>query len=228
MAPSTKGSGGSKNIPVLRFFAVPSDPMATTTTPSAAVHRSFLIDRIKLVITRPAACWQTIAAESRPPRELFTSISLPLLILGTVASFVGVKFFGVPSSTAGNVLLLQQSLLSFVLSCAMPFVSALVLRQLAPFFQSSVESSRAFSWSVHSSIPMLASNLLNIIPLFGQVGGIVAACWSLYSGYTGLPLMATVPKNQQLALFISYIIAVAVIFMLLALAAAAMIAAVGA
>lgn len=169
-------------------------------------------------------CWQTIAAESRSPREVFTSISLPLLILGAVASFMGLRFFSAPSSTAGTVLLLQQSLLTFLLSCAMPFVSALVLRKLAPFFQSSVESSKAFSWSVHSSIPMLVSNLLNVIPLLGQVGGIVAACWSLYSGYTGLPVMATVPKNQQLALFISYIIAVAILFVLLAIATAALIA----
>ena len=194
------------------------------TTSATAVPRSFLIDRIKLVLTHPATCWQTIAAEGRSPREVFTSISLPLLILGAVASFIGVKFFSAPSSTAGNTLLLQQSLLSFLLSCAMPFVSAVVLKQLAPFFQSSVESNKAFSWSVHSSIPMLVSNLLNIIPLFGQVGGIVATCWSLYTGYAGLPAMATVPKNQQLALFISYIIAVVILFVLLAIATAALIA----
>lgn len=197
--------------------------MATTTS-ATAVPRSFLIDRIKLVLTCPVSCWQTIATESRAPREVFTSISLPLLMLGAVASFVGLRFFSAPSSTAGTVLLLQQSLLTFLLSCAMPFVSALVLRQLAPFFQSSVESSKAFSWSVHSSIPMLVSNLLNVIPLLGQVGGIVAVCWSLYSGYSGLPVMATVPKNQQLALFISYIIAVAILFVLLAIATAALIA----
>ncbi len=71
---------------------------------------------------------------------------------------------------------------------------------------------------------MLVSNLLNVIPLLGQVGGIVAVCWSLYSGYSGLPVMATVPKNQQLALFISYIIAVAILFVLLAIATAALIA----
>jgi|694.fasta_scaffold06318_4 hypothetical protein len=201
--------------------------MATTTTATAA-PRSFLIDRIKLVLTCPATCWQTIASESRSPRELFTTISLPLLALGAVAGFVGLKFFSAPSSTAATALLLQQSLLAFLLSCAMPFVSALVLRQLAPFFQGTVESNRAFSWSVHSSIPMLVASLLNIIPLFGQVGGIVAACWSLYSGYAGLPVMAAVPKNQQLALFISYIIAVAILFVLLALAAAGLFAALAA
>jgi hypothetical protein len=75
---------------------------------------------------------------------------------------------------------------------------------------------------------MLVASLLNIIPLFGQVGGIVAACWSLYSGYAGLPVMAAVPKNQQLALFISYIIAVAILFVLLALAAAGLFAALAA
>lgn len=186
--------------------------MATTAT---AIH-SLLVERVKLVITCPVSCWQTIAPENRTPRELFTSISLPLLVLGAVSGFVGMRFFSAPGAAPSVLPLLQHSLLTFLLSCAMPFISAFVLTHLAPFFQGSIEYDKAFSWSVHSSIPVLAAKLLSIVPLFGLFASLVAACWSLHTGYAGLPTMASVPKHQQLALFLSFVVAMLILFVLLA------------
>ena len=192
--------------------------MATTTTsPAADFPRSLLIDRIKLVITHPTTCWQTIAAESRPPRELFTSLLLPLLALGTVAWFLGLRFFSTPALLESTALLLKESLFLFLLSCAMPFISAFVLKQLAPFFQANAEYSKGFSWAVHSSLPMLVAKILGILPTVGVVASFVAAFWSLYTSYAGLPSMAQVPKSQHIALFICFLVAMVVVAVLVAI-----------
>lgn len=178
--------------------------------------RSLLLDRVRLVLTHPAICWPTIAAESRGTKELFLSITLPLLLVGTLCSFAGAQLFGLIGSAFSTKELAQQTFISFALSCASPYVSAFVLTKLAPFFQSSATYEKAFSWSVHSSIPALTAGIFSLFPLLGAIVYPFFGFLSLYAAYSGLPTMTNVPQNQRVALFISFVVAMILVGLLMA------------
>lgn len=178
--------------------------------------RALILDRVRLVLTHPATCWPTIAAESRGSKEIFLSIALPLLLLGTLCSYAGAQIFGPIGPTLSSREIAQQTFISFVLSCASPYVAAFVLTKLAPFFQASTTFEKAFSWSAHSAIPALTAGVFSLLPLLGAIVYPFFAFLSLYTAYSGLPAMANVPQNQRVALFISFVVAMILIGLLMA------------
>ncbi len=182
---------------------------------TASAPSTIIFERTKLVLTHPATCWPTIASESRSPREVFTLISLPLILLGTICAYTGAQLFGPVGAALSTSALVKQTAMSFVLACGAPFLSAFVLTRLAPFFQSSVTFERAFSWSAHSSIPSLVAGLFSLFPLLGAILSPLLGLLSLYAAYAGLPTMATVPQNQRVALFVTFIVTMIIAGLLL-------------
>lgn len=183
---------------------------------TASAPRTILLERTKLVLTHPATCWPAIAGDSRSAKEVFTLISLPLILLGTVSAFAGAQIFGPLGAALSTKAIMQQTAISFVLACVAPFVSAFVLTKLAPFFQSSVTYEKAFSWSAHSSIPTLFAGLFSVFPLLGAILSPLFGFLSLYAAYSGLPTMVGVPQNQRLALFVTFIVTMIIVGLLLA------------
>ncbi len=53
------------------------------------INLEYLIDRIKLVVLNPKDAWAQISKEEIQLKDFLTSYILPLVLIPTIASFIG-------------------------------------------------------------------------------------------------------------------------------------------
>src|SRR5262245_35183860 len=98
--------------------------------------------RVTNILTKPAAEWPVIAAETTDAATLYKQYIAPLAAIPVVCSFISQVIFGIYVPFVGRIRVgairgLTGAIVTYVLMLAGAYVSAIVIEKLAPRFKSS-------------------------------------------------------------------------------------------
>jgi len=179
-----------------------------------------IIERVKQIVFKPRETWEVISTEEATVSELFINYLLILAAVPALASFLGrwiigirIPFVGVYRFSFGASLL--NAVLDYILTVAGIWVLGKIIYLLAQNFGSTRDELRAFKLAVYTYTPYLAAGVLLIIPSLGVLV-VLAGIYGLYLLYIGLPIVMNTPKEKSLAYTIVVIIAVILIYVIVA------------
>lgn len=160
-----------------------------------------LVNRVKDILTKPAATWDVIDAERPTVGSLYVGYLIPLAAAAMLANAIGMSFIGVGAFGVSIKVPLLSSLtsavVSFVLCLGFTFLWALVVDALAPTFGGQKDRIQALKVVAYSSTAGLVAALFTIIPMLGFLvflGGL----YGLYLLYLGLPKLMKTPEDKAL------------------------------
>ena len=159
------------------------------------------IERVKEILFAPTSTWPVIETEETSVAELYTRYIMILAAIQAVAGFIGMTLFGiggfgvtvrVPMLTG-----LVQMIVGYVMSLAMVYVLALIADALAPNFGGEKNSNSALKLVAYSSTAGMVGGIFAIVPALGMLT-LVAALYSIYLLYLGVPTLMKVPQEKAL------------------------------
>ena len=161
-----------------------------------------IILRIKNIISKPNSEWDIIANESDNYKAVMRDYALPLILVVSVAKFLGLSKFGINLSFYS----ILYAAVDFVSLYFGIYIAALIVKEIAPSFQSNNDKNIAFKLIIYSSTPVFtASFISNLAPSLFFVN--LFYIYTLYLLWTGIgPLMNTAEKNKMSFIIIIVII----------------------
>ena len=160
-----------------------------------------IIERVKEILLTPKSAWPVIETEDSNTASLYTQYIMILAAIQAVAGFIGMSLFGasafgvsvrVPIMTG-----LVQMVLGYALTLVMIYVMALIADALAPSFGGQKNSSNALKLVAYSSTAAMVGGIFAIIPALAVLT-LIAALYSLYLLYLGVPTLMKVPQEKAL------------------------------
>lgn len=151
-----------------------------------------ILERTRQLLLSPRAAWPVIAESGERPQQVMTGHVAPLAALSALAGFIGMSLVGVGAfglSVRVPVLAgLAQMVVAFVMALVMVGLLAWLAQWLAPRFGGVADTRQAFKLAGYSATAGLLGGLFQILPMLAVLG-LLAAFYSLYLLYTGLPVM---------------------------------------
>jgi hypothetical protein len=156
--------------------------------------------RVVNIITKPEGEWRTIAGESADVAGLFRDYAVPLSAIPAFCRFVGMSVVGISVPFLGTVRTdvvrgLAGAIVSWVLSLAGTWLAGLIVEKLAPTFQSRSSPVQALKLVIYAMTPVWLAGVLNLVPAL-SVLVILAALYSIYLFYLGLPPVMGTPADK--------------------------------
>jgi len=94
-----------------------------------------LVKRVKAILERPKEEWVAIDSEVLDVPALWTGYVIPLVLIGSIAQFIGISVLGFGGGIRASILwAISSAIASFVLAMVWVFVLACVINALAPTF----------------------------------------------------------------------------------------------
>jgi hypothetical protein len=157
--------------------------------------------RVNDLLMQPATTWQTIAHENTSSTYLVNMYLLPLLMLGSLATFLGFGIIGSNSSLRQGVIM---AISYFLTTGGGIFLVAVALTKLAGFFTSITDFHTALKLIIYAFTPALAGSVINVLPSFIWLNTIFSL-YGIYLLYLGLLALLKTPESKR-ALFTSVIV----------------------
>jgi hypothetical protein len=161
-----------------------------------------IVQRAKDLLLDPKATWPTIEAESASVQSIYVPYVITLAAISAVAGFIGMSIVGVGgfgvSFRVPVIPGLLNMVVGFVLALAMVFVMALITDALAPTFGGQKNQINALKLIGYGSTAGFLGGVFSVIPAL-SVLGLLAALYSIYLIYTGVPVLMKCPKDKALA-----------------------------
>lgn len=176
------------------------------------INIEYLIDRVKLVLVQPKEAWAKISNEQTDLKDFLMSYVLPLVLIPTIASFIGYGLIGMGSyfKVASLSWGLHQAILAFLGAFLGVFVSAFCIHKLAPAFNTQVSLTNAIKLVAYSYTPSWLAGVFNILPSLSIIS-LLAGIYSLYILYIGFVPITNVSEEKKTSYFIvSLILVIAV------------------
>lgn len=160
-----------------------------------------LVERVQAILLKPKATWPVIEGEPDDIPGLYKNYLVYLAGVSSVAAFIGFSLVGtgmmgihfrVPI-LAG----LANMVVGFVLTLVMIYALALVANALAPSFGGQKDMGKAFKLVAYGATAGLLGGVFNLLPALSMLG-LLAALYSIYLLYTGVPVMMKVPEGKAL------------------------------
>ena len=177
-----------------------------------------IIARVKEILLTPKPAWSVIETEETNTAAIYTQYIMILAAIPAVAGFIGMSLFGVSgfgiSVRVPLMTGLVQMLLRYGLALAMVYVVAMIADALAPSFGGQKNPMSALKLVAYSSTAAMVGGIFALIPALGVLT-LVAALYSLYLLYLGVPTLMKVPQEKALpytAVLVVCAIVVGVIF----------------
>jgi len=161
-----------------------------------------LLLHAKNILVAPRREWPVIAAEPSTGAALYTGYIAPLAVIAPVATFIGLSIIGISMPFIGTYRIspvsgLLQAALTFVFALAGIYVLSLIINALAPTFGGEKDPVAALKVAGYSSTPAFIAGILIIFPMLGILQ-LLAALYSLYLLYIGLPVLMKSPQQKAL------------------------------
>ena len=163
-----------------------------------------LIERVRLILTKPQEAWGIIDGETATVQGLYTGYACILAAIPPIASFIGATLFHGLFSMVG---LLVMAIVQYVLGLVMLFVLALIADALAPSFDGQKSQIQAMKAVVYAWTAAWIGGALAIIPIIGILGALVGGLYTLYLLYLGLPKLMKVPAEKAVGYTVVVILA---------------------
>jgi len=169
------------------------------TSPLASTDRAALLQRVLDILMRPRETWLQINAEDGNPGRIYLGYLVFLAAIPAVAGFIGYSLVGVGAFGISVRVPVVQGLVSmvvgYVLSLAMVYVLALIANMLAPRFQAQQDMRSAFKLVAYASTAGMLGGVFSILPSLAMLG-LLAALYSVYLLYTGIPVLMKAPQEK--------------------------------
>jgi hypothetical protein len=169
------------------------------TSPLASTDRAALLQRVLDILMRPRDTWLQIDAEDGNPARIYLGYLVFLAAIPAVAGFIGYSLIGVGAFGISVRVPVVQGLVSmvvgYVLSLAMVYVLALIANMLAPRFQAQQDMGSAFKLVAYASTAGMLGGVFSILPSLAMLG-LLAALYSVYLLYTGIPVLMKAPQEK--------------------------------
>ena len=191
-----------------------------------------IIERARGILLAPRETWPAIAAEPVSASAIFSGWVLWFAAIGPLARLIGWTAFGfwTPFAALGHMHVafaysLAQAVLTFVLALAMVLIMAFIVDLLAASFGGTRNFSQALKTVAYAYTPAWIVAILGLMPALAvllAVAGLLAAGYSIYLLYVGLPFTMKCPQDRSAAYAaVSVVIAVILSVVLSAAIAAA-------
>jgi hypothetical protein len=184
-----------------------------------------LIQRVQDILLRPRQTWPAIAAEPGDTASIYSSYVIYLAAIPAIAGFIGLSLVGagamgysvrLPIATG-----LAHMVLGYVLSLVMVFVIALLVDALAPTFGGTKSQISALKLVAYGSTAGFVGGIFSLLPML-SILGLVAALYSIYLIYTGIPVLMKCPPEKAAA-YTAVVIVCGIVAMLVLAAVTSMV-----
>ncbi len=159
------------------------------------------------IFTNPDREWQRIRSDSESFLKVYLRHVPLLALIPCIAAYFGVTEVGWSVGNGGVVRLTSQSAL---LMCIATYIAQLVavyvlgeyINWMSRSFGVADEASRRHyegtALAVYSAIPMMLAGVVLVYPQLWLVVSvyILAACYSVYLIYEGIPILMNIPKER--------------------------------
>jgi hypothetical protein len=159
-----------------------------------------LIARVQRLLTSPATEWDAIAGEAADIPKIYVNYVGPLALAASVVTGLALLLWGLGLGTA-----VQFIIVNTVIQLILVYVVAFVTNALAPTFGATQDMGQAFKLAAYTPTAAWVGAVFNIIPVLGQVIALVAALYSLYLLYVGLPKLMRPPEDKVIVYALSII-----------------------
>jgi hypothetical protein len=173
-----------------------------------------LIERAKNMLINPKAEWAKAETEQNTLGGLFTSYVLPLLIIPTVAAFVGMSFIGytiLMFVIKGVELGIRYAIIVAASTIVTYFVSAIIINALAPTFKGQKNQDQAAKLSAYSMTAVCVAGIFFIIPSLYALA-LIGSMYSFYIMYTGMARTMKVPEDQVIGYVVISALAMVLVY----------------
>lgn len=183
-----------------------------------------ITDRVKNILTKPAAEWDRIEAEKTTIPDLYKNYAAILAVLPAIAVFVKMSVFG--SSTVIDHSIAATSVRhyiglnvlamigNYIIGLIGVGVLAIVVDFLAPKFGGVSNQINAFKLSIYSMTAAWLAGACLVIPV---VGGLLslAGLYSLYLFYLGVPKLMKCPQSNAAIFTVVALVVNAIVMMII-------------
>ena len=192
------------------------------------INIEYLIDRVKLVLIQPKEAWVKISNEQIDLKDFLMSYVLPLVLIPTIASFIGYGLIGMGSYFKVTSLSwgLHEAILAFLGAFLGVFISAFCIHKLAPNFNTEVSLAKAIKLVAYSYTPTWIAGVFYILPSL-MILSLLAGIYSLYILYIGFVPITKVSEEKKTSYFIVSLILVIGVSVLVSLVIGTVLLAVG-
>ena len=174
-----------------------------------------LIERVKAILLTPKTEWQVIDNEPATPPSILTSYVLPLVIVSLVGTLI--RYFVFTTISAGITYLIATLIIAFLAAILGYYIATYVIDTLAPSFGSEKNLGKSAQLVAYSGTPGYIAGLLSFLPVIGPLLVFAAWIYGIYLMYLGIgPLKKTPEDKKVVYLILSYVVIIAVYFILMA------------
>lgn len=161
-----------------------------------------LIERAKNICLSPQTEWQKIAGEEASVQSLYTGYAMILAAIPAIFGLIGMTVVGISVPIVGTVRVpigsaLVSMIMGYALGLAGLFVLSLIINALAPTFDGQKDPVAALKIATYAYTPVWLAGVFSIVPLLGVLT-ILAALYSVYLLYLGLPPLMKAPKEKSI------------------------------
>ncbi len=161
-----------------------------------------LIQRITDILLKPKDTWPVIAQEPGDVASIYSHYLVFLAAIPALASFVGYSLVGTSMFGVSFRLPLMTGLVNmvvgYVLALAMVYLLALIVDALAPTFGGSKSLVSALKLVAYGATAGFVGGIFSLMPALSMLG-LLAAFYSVYLIYTGLPVLMKCPPDKAVA-----------------------------
>ena len=161
-----------------------------------------LVQRVQDMLLKPKETWPVIGAETTDIPAIYTKYLVFLAAIPAVATFIGFSVFGISMLGATIRVPILSGLVNlvvgFLLSLAMVYVLALIANALAPTFKGEKNLLNAFKLIAYGATAGMVGGIFNLLPALSMLG-LIAALYSIYLIYTGIPVLMKAPADKAVA-----------------------------
>ena len=144
-----------------------------------------IIDRIKNILFTPKTEWPKIAEEAATTQSLYIGYICIVSAIGPVALIL--RTGGLATITA---------VATYAIGLAVTFVIALIIDALAPTFGAEKNFIQSLKLAAYSYTAAWVAGIFHLIPVAGAILIFIAAIYSWYTFYLGLPVMKKCPPEK--------------------------------
>lgn len=170
-----------------------------------------LVDRAKGILVDPKKEWAAIAGETTAPMTVFTTYALPLILIGPIATFLGLLAFGYGVGIQlGLGVAIGLAVVTLITSIVSLFVVAFAANILSPQFGGRNDFPAAFRLVAYAWTAIWIGGIFALVPMLAALGWLVGL-YSLYLLYLGAGPVMGVPEEKAVGYVVVTIIAVIVV-----------------
>lgn len=199
-------------------FQKPDFKEASAEFTAAFKGKTNLVDRVKHILMNPRQEWQVIYAEQPNMMKILFGYVLILALISTIAAIIGYGFIG--NIISGNTFYswsraFEEGIIQFLSIIIIVFLTAWIVDELAPSFESEKDFGRSFQLVAYSVTPGLIAGIILLVPSLSRIMAIVML-YDIYVLYTGLPLLKRTPQDKVAGYVIITIICFIIISIIIA------------